>query len=312
MRSARIFVILLLLLIVTFAGCRTNQVKDAGTPLAGKPGSTAQTEKKPPNTAPSLNAEKANGNLKVQFLDVGQGDSILIQFPDGKNMLVDAGPPESEQYVVSYLEKQGIKKINYLVATHPHLDHIGGFEKVLENFDIGSIYMPKVTANTKAFENALLSIEKKGLKIKVAKAGVSVIDQDKLQVGFVGPVDTGYEDLNNYSAVTRIQYGETAFLLTGDTGTLSENQMIASGANLKADVLKVGHHGSSHSSSIRFLAAVSPQYAVISVGVGNDYGHPSEKTIAKLNKAGIKILRTDQLRTIVFSSDGRTASRLVS
>lgn len=306
MRAARNYAILLLLLIVTFTGCRINQVKDTGTQPVGTSGNTAQTEKQPSN------AEKTNGNLKIHFLDVGQGDSILVQFPDGENMLVDAGPPESGQYVLSYLEKQGIKKIDYLIATHPHVDHIGGFEKVLKTFEIGSVYMPKVTANTRTFEDALLLIERKGLKIKTAKAEVKIIDRDNLQVGFVAPVDTGYDDLNNYSAVIRIQYGETAFLLTGDAGTVSEAQMLASGVNLKADVLKIGHHGSSHSSSIRFLAAVSPQYAVISVGAGNDYGHPSEKTIAKLGKAGIKVLRTDQLGTIVFTSDGSTVSRVAA
>ena len=306
MRAARIYAILLLLLIVAFTGCRTNQAENAGTQPAGKSGSTAQTGKQPSN------AEKTNGNLKVHFLDVGQGDSILVQFPDGENMLVDAGPPENGQYVVSYLEKQGIKKIDYLVATHPHLDHIGGFEKVLKNFETGSVYMPRVTVNTRTFEDVLLSIEGKGLKIKTAKAGVKIIDRYDLQAGFVAPVDTEYDDTNNYSAIMRIQYGETAFLLTGDAGTASEAQMLASGVNLKADVLKIGHHGSSHSSSIRFLAAVSPQYAVIPVGAGNDYGHPSEKTIAKLEKAGIKVLRTDRLGTIVFLSDGRIVSRLAA
>jgi len=312
MRAARIYAILLLLLIVTFAGCRTNQVKNAGTQPIGNSGSTSQTEKQPSKKIPLSSAEKTNDNLKVHFLDVGQGDSILVQFPDGENMLVDAGPPENGQYVVSYLEKKGIRKIDYLVATHPHLDHIGGLENVLETFEIGSFYMPKVTANTKAFEDALLSIEGKGLKIKTAKTGVVVLKQGNLEASFIAPADTGYDDLNNYSAIMRIQYGNTAFLLTGDAGTVSETQMIASGANLKADVLKVGHHGSSHSSSIRFLAAVSPRYAVISVGAGNDYGHPSEKTITKLRKAGIKVLRTDQLGTIIFFSDGRTVSKLAA
>ncbi|HAG10274.1 MAG TPA: MBL fold metallo-hydrolase [Desulfotomaculum sp.] len=310
MRAAKIYAIILLLLIVTFAGCRTNQVKNTGTQPAGKSGSTSQTE--PSKTVPPLDAEKTNGNLEVHFLDVGQGDSILALFPDGENMLVDAGPPENGQYIVSYLEKQGITKIDYLIATHPHLDHIGGLEKVLKIFETGSIYMPKAPATTRTFENVLLLIKEKGLKIKTAKAGVTIINRDNLQVGFAAPADIEYDDINNYSAVIRIQYGETAFLLTGDAGTVSETRMLASGVNLKANILKIGHHGSSHSSSIRFLAAVSPQYAVISVGAGNDYGHPSEKTIAKLEKAGIKILRTDLIGTIVFSSDGRTVSRLAA
>ena len=309
MRVARIYAICLLLLIVTFAGCRTNQVENAGTQPVVKSGSTAQTEKQPSNDV-TLNAEKTNGNLKVHFLDVGQGDSILVQFPDGENMLIDAGPSESSQYIVSYIKTQGIKKLDYLVLTHPHVDHIGGFENVFKNFKIGSVYMPKVTANTRTFQNMLLSVKEKGLKIKSAKAGVKIIDRDNLQVDFVAPVDTEYDDLNNYSAVIRIQYGDTAFLLTGDAGTESEAQILASGVNLKADVLKIGHHGSSHSCSISFLTAVSPQYAVISVGAGNNYGHPSEKTTIKLEKAGIKVLRTDQLGTIVFSSDGRTVLKL--
>lgn len=166
--------------------------------------------------------------------------------------------------------------------------------------------MPRVTTTTKTFEDVLRAVQAKGLKISVARAGVTVIDRGKLRVSFLAPVGTGYEDLNNWSAVTRVQFGNTAFLLTGDAEALSEQEMLAARANLKANVLKVGHHGSSNSTSLAFLKAVSPKYAVISVGAGNDYGHPHQETLQKLAAAGVKVYRTDQCGTVVMVSEGKT------
>jgi len=163
--------------------------------------------------------------------------------------------------------------------------------------------MPRATTTTKTFEDVLLAIKEKGLKITIAKAGVTVFDQGKLKVNFVAPVGSGYEDLNNWSAVTRIQYGDTAFLLTGDAEVRSEEEMLASGVNLKADVFKVGHHSSSNSTTPAFLKVVAPKCAVISVGAGNDYGHPHNETLAKLANARIKVYRTDQDGTVIFVSN---------
>ncbi|WP_078060457.1 stalk domain-containing protein [Desulfotomaculum copahuensis] len=244
------------------------------------------------------------GTIKVHFLDVGQADSILVQFPNGQNMLVDAGNNDDGPAVVSYLKQQGIKKIDFLIGTHPHEDHIGGMDNVIQSFESGQVFMPRVTTTTKTFEDVLTALKAKGLKIITAKAGVTVFDQGNLKVNFVAPVGSSYDDLNNWSAVTRIQYGNIPFLLTGDAEAQSEGEMLNSGANLKADVLKVGHHGSSSSTSPAFLKAVAPKYAVISVGAGNDYGHPDKGTLAKLANAGVQVYRTDQDGTMVFTSNG--------
>ena len=221
-------------------------------------------------------------------------------------MLIDAGNNADGPSVVSYLKQQGVKTIDHLIGTHPHEDHIGGMDNVIQSFDIGQVYMPRATTTTKTFEDVLLAIKQKGLKITTAKAGVTVLDQGNLKVNFIASVGSGYEDLNNWSAVTRIQYGDTAFLLTGDAESQSEEEMIVSGTNLKADVLKVGHHGSSSSTTPAFLKAVAPKYAVISVGTGNNYGHPHKETLTKLANAKVQVYRTDQDGTLVFTSDGKT------
>lgn len=243
-----------------------------------------------------------SGQLKVHIIDVGQGDAILVQF-HSQNMLVDAGPDDS---VVSYLNQQGIKKIDYLIATHPHADHIGGMAAVIRSFDIGKVYMPKVSHTTKTFENTLQAVKSKGLKVSTAKSGVTILDQNGTKANFIAPCSSSYDNLNNYSAVIKIQHGNTSFLLAGDAEAESEQEMLASGTNLKADVLKVGHHGSNSSTTSSFLKAVSPKYAVISCGAGNQYGHPHQETLSKLANAGVKTYRTDTSGTVIFISDGKT------
>ncbi|MDF9409727.1 MAG: ComEC family competence protein [Pelotomaculum sp. PtaB.Bin013] len=247
--------------------------------------------------------------LKVHFLDVGQGDSILVQFPNGKNMLVDAGTNESASTIINYLNNNGIRKLDYLVGTHPHEDHIGSLDAVLKNFEIGEVLMPKATTNTQTFRDVLAELKNKGLQVMTAKAGVCVIDDGGLSVNILGPCGAAYESLNNFSAVIKIKYGDVAFLLMGDAEALSEKEILATGADVRAQVLKVGHHGSQSSTSLDFLKAVNPELAVISVGAGNDYHLPHQATLNKLQKAGITVLRTDQTGTIVISTDGRKIYR---
>lgn len=244
-----------------------------------------------------------SGQMKVHIINVGQGDSILIQFHNGQTMLIDAGPDDS---VLSYLNQQGIKKINYLVATHPHADHIGGMAAVIRTFDIEKVYMLRVSHTSKTYENVLLAIKSKGLRISSAKAGVTILDQNGLKANFIAPCSSSYDNLNNYSAVIKIQHGNTSFLLAGDAEAESEQEMLASGTNLKADVLKVGHHGSNSSTTPSFLKAISPKYAVISCGTGNQYGHPHKELLNKLSSAGIQTYRTDVNGTVIFTSDGKT------
>lgn len=241
--------------------------------------------------------------LRVSFIDVGQGDSEFIELPDGETILIDAGTNETGKNVVEYIKSLGHTSIDYVIGTHPHEDHIGGLDDVINAFDIGNVYMPKVTADTQTFEDVLDAVEAKGLTINTAKAGVTIVDADNLCVKMLAPTLESYENTNDYSAVIKVVYDDTSFLFTGDAEEYSENLITD---NVKADVLKVGHHGSSTSTSSEFLEKVSPSSAVISCGKDNSYGHPHTETIEKLNANSITTYRTDELGTITAISDGKT------
>jgi len=243
--------------------------------------------------------------LSVHFIDVGQGDSIFIELPGGQCMLIDSGEKQYSETVKSYISTLKYEKIDYLVATHPHSDHIGSMSEIVDAFDIDTVYMPKVSHNTKTYENLLLSIKNKGLRVTTAKAGVSVRLTDDLDFEIVAPVGETHSDLNNWSVVLRLVYGNTAFLFTGDAEAASESKITA---NISADVLKVGHHGSYTSTSADFLKNVAPNHAVISCGKDNDYGHPHKETLEKLTNAGVAVYRTDLSGSIIFTSDGITVS----
>lgn len=306
MKRRFILSLLLALLLTIFSGCSSQKASEINKPPAQASVTNTSSQTVPAQQSNNTSLPTVTGELAIHFINVGQGDSILLQLPNSQTMVVDAGPNEAGSTVVSYLQKQGIKKIDYLVATHPHADHIGGMDTVIQAFEIGKVYMPRVTTTTESFESVLRSLQAKGLKITPAKAGLIVIDQGGLKINFLAPCSSGYEDLNNWSAVLKVQFGNNSFLLTGDAQSESEQEMLSSGANLKADVLKVGHHGSHSSTTPAFLKAVSPKYAVISVEAGNDYGHPHQETLAKLTNAGAKVYRTDRDGTVVFVSDGKT------
>ena len=244
----------------------------------------------------------SSGTLKVNYIDVGQGDSIFIQLPNNKTMLIDAGEAYKSDNVINYLNDLGITKIDYVIGTHPHTDHIGGLEEVINTFDIGSIYMPRASSTSKTYEDLLTTISSKGLKVKTAKSGVVVLDEDNLKLEFIAPNSDSYSELNNYSAVLKLTYLDNTFLFMGDAETLSEDEITN---EIKADVIKVGHHGSDSSSSLEFVKKVSPEYAIIMVGVGNSYNHPYQSIIDRYESVGAKVLRTDLDGNIVCDSDGK-------
>lgn len=241
--------------------------------------------------------------LSAHFIDVGQADSTLVKLANGETMLIDAGDNKTGIDAVAYIKNAGIKRIDYLVATHPHADHIGGMSDVIKQFDIGRIYMPDAAANTKTFSDMLDAIEEKNIPVTKAAAGVNIFSFDNMSADIIAPNSEKYDDLNNYSAVVRLTYGDTAFLFMGDAETLSENEITA---EVKADVIKIGHHGSDTSTGKNFIMRVSPRVAVISVGEGNSYGHPKKSVLDRLNANSIKIFRTDTDGTIVVGSDGKS------
>lgn len=241
--------------------------------------------------------------LKVHYLNVGQADSILIQNGNA-SMLIDAGNNDDADVVVNYLKQQGIKKLEYIIGTHPHEDHIGGLDVVVNTFDIGKIYMPKITHTTKTFKDVVASIKNKGLKI-TTPVPASTFDLCDAKCTIVAPNSSSYEDINNYSIVLKVQYGDTSYLFTGDAEDVSEGEMLQKGFDISSNVLKVGHHGSHSSSTDAFLNKVNPKYAVICVGKDNDYGHPHQETMDKLKSRGIKVYRTDQCGTLISTSDGK-------
>ncbi|HCW54094.1 MAG TPA: MBL fold metallo-hydrolase [Clostridium sp.] len=243
-----------------------------------------------------------NGQLKVHFIDVGQADCILLQ-QGNENMLIDAGNNDDEQTIKNYLQSLGVNEFKYVIGTHPHEDHIGSMDYIMNSFKVGKIYFPKATATTKTFENLVNAVKNKGMQFAEPTPGETFkLGQAKCTI--LAPNNSGYEDLNNYSIVVKVEFGNNSLLLAGDAEDISEKEMMDKGFNLKADVLKVGHHGSNSSTTREFLNAVNPKYAVISVGKGNDYGHPATDTIQKLHAKGINIYRTDESGTIVATSDG--------
>lgn len=244
--------------------------------------------------------QDVNGNTEVQFIDVGQADAILIR-QNGYNMLIDAGNNEDGEKLVNYFKSLGITNFEYVIATHAHEDHIGGMDDIINNFEISNFYMPDVLTTTKTFEDVLNALESNDLMYDELEIGeVFNLGEASFDTMYVGDED---DDLNDTSIVLKMTYGYNSFLFTGDATSSVEKEILSK--DIKSDVLKVAHHGSSYSSTDEFLNAVNPLYAVISVGKNNSYKHPSSSILKKLNDMGINIYRTDEKGTIIFTSDGK-------
>lgn len=249
--------------------------------------------------------EIQNEDMKVHFLDVGKADCCLIRCKD-KNILIDAADKEPTDIVTEYLEREKIEKLDLVVVSHPHRDHIGQMNKVIEKFDIDKFIAAKIPENiiptSTTYEKMLKALNKKNIKIKYVKGG------DKFEIGdlkieILGPIKS-HDKLNSNSVVMKVKYKDVSFLFTGDAEINEEKDILNSNANLKSTVLKVGHHGSKTSSSYKFISKVEPQYAVISVGPDKS-DLPKKIILERIGKICNKIYRTDEKGTIIFKTDGK-------
>lgn len=242
----------------------------------------------------------AEERLEVTFIDVGQADSILLE-NEGHYMLIDAGNNEDGPKLVNYLKNQNVSNFDYVIGTHPHEDHIGGLDNIIKNFNIETFYMPDVITTTKTFEDVLDALGEKNMSLSIPKTNATFkLGDANVKVLYVGTEEES--DLNNTSIVLKVTYQNISFLFTGDASTKVEEQLNKS--DLQSTVLKVGHHGSSTATNEEFLNTVNPQYAVISVGVDNQYEHPHTTVLNTLASHNITTYRTDQDGTIKIITDG--------
>lgn len=261
-------------------------------------------------TALLLHKDADGGEVQFHFIDVGQGDAALIRTEKG-DILIDAGTNSSEDELRAYLDRLGVTDIEYAVFTHPHEDHIGGADMILNTYNVKNVVLPDATATSKTFERMMDAIEAEKCEVIMA-APDKTFKVGDLTCTILAPIGTAYTELNNYSVVIRAEYGDTTVLFTGDAETLSEEEMLERyffKGLLDCDILKVGHHGSDTSSSQAFLYAVSPVHAVISVGEGNTYDHPKQEILARYEAMKAEILRTDKEGDIVFTSTGGEPER---
>ncbi len=287
-------VIIALILLLT--GCMTARSKEKEQPDTTTVNKYTVSDK--------ASEGQLTDKLTVHFLDVGQGDCVLITCGEHA-MLIDAGDNSMGTTVELYLRKQNIKKLDYVIGTHPDADHIGGMDVIIYKFDCDTIILPDFEKNTATYRDVIDTINNKNYKITRSAAGKTYsLGQSEFTV--ISPVSDNYGDnANNYSVGIRLTYGDTSFLLAGDAEEEAEEDMLDSGQELKADVFKASHHGSRTSNTEEFLEAVNPKYAVISCGENNKYGHPHAQTLNTLRAMGIKVFRTDEQGAVIIKSDGK-------
>lgn len=282
------------------AGTAQAATTQAGNADAGQTGGSAANGLATGNTGTSQ-----AGALTVTWLDVGQGDAAVIQC-GGQSMLIDGGKPEKSSYIYAWLQQHGLSYLDVIVATHVDADHIGGLSGALNYASVGTAYCPETTGTTETFQSFVKYLAQQGKQITVPTAGETFV-LGGAQVQILGPLHSA-EDSNDNSIVLKVSFGATSFLFTGDAERAEEQDFLNAGVNLQSAVLKVGHHGSDTSTSYPFLRAVAPQYAVISVGAGNSYGHPTEAVLSRLRDAGVTTFRTDMQGEITAVSDGQTVN----
>ncbi|MGN1098101.1 MAG: ComEC/Rec2 family competence protein, partial [Clostridia bacterium] len=253
----------------------------------------------------NINAAAEIPELEVHFIDVGQADCALLMC-GGENLLIDGGNAADSSLIYSYLKKYGVDYLDYVIATHPHEDHIGGIPGALSYAKAGVVYSPVTSSDNSYFKKLTAKLEEMGVGLTVPEVGGG-FDLGGAKVTFLGPVEL-VSDENENSIVCKVRYGDVSFLFTGDAGKQSETLMLDNGEDVAATVLKVGHHGSDTATGYRFLREVNPVYAVISTEQDSQYGHPHENLLSRLNDAGVMVCRTDMNGTIIFTTDGTTLS----
>lgn len=258
--------------------------------------------------AESAGGGKGGSELAIHVLDIGQGDATLLS-KDGKWVLIDSGDVEHRPQMKEYLKKYGVSELSKVIVTHPHADHMGGMLAVFQSVSIKDIYDDGVATSTNTYRTYLKNIKAKNVNYHKTKSGDDIALFDGVNFHVLAPVkilkdNKGEDDLNNNSICGRLSYGNFSMIFTGDAEEVEEKTILETGATVKSDVMKVGHHGSRTSSSTAFVKAVSPKVGIISVGAGNSYGHPHSKTLKTLEKYNVQIMRTDRDGTVTVKSTG--------
>lgn len=300
MRRIPAVLLALVLALLPLSGCEEGGFPSSA-PASSAPALSSPAPSAPTQTGTPSGGQEALSGLAVHFIDVGQADAALLTC-GGQSMLIDGGNVDDSSLVVSYLESEGIEHLDYVLCTHAHEDHVGGLSGPLNTCTASHVMAPVTEYDSKAFSDFAKYTQAQGLSIEIPQPG-DTFSLGEAQVTILGPVKE-YEETNDTSIVLRVDYGATSFLFTGDMERTAEADLLEAGYDLEATVLKVGHHGSDTSTSYPFLRAVMPQYAVISVGAGNSYGHPSEDVLSRLRDAETTVYRTDQQGTVVAYSDG--------